>query len=193
MSEKDLNYFLEKSRVYGCEYNDYLSSHLPMALIALHRIGASKEQLSKFYSFYSKNLENLTPDEIKINSGNWNKFLGEHRHNSGYRDFFLSEVNAQGLKATLSYYLPLLIPGLSGGAFHPLIRLAYAIEVNSEWEVAEALASWCMAYQELGKIESSSKNSSAPLLDTLRRLAEVVKDRPIIVQGDNVFAPHSYS
>jgi len=44
MSEAKLNHLLSESRNFGCEYQDALSNHLPMALIALNRINASDDQ-----------------------------------------------------------------------------------------------------------------------------------------------------
>jgi hypothetical protein len=188
MSEAKLNHLLSESRNFGCEYQDALSNHLPMALIALNRIGASDDQLSKFYSSYVPVLKRQEADGLKIDNLNWTYFLGQHIYNSSYRDFFLSEIGQIGIDQVVSKYLPVLVPGLSGGAFHPLIRLAYAIEIKSEWETAEALASWAMAYQELGKINGSKNQPPIKLLESFKILSAVVAKNPISIRGDNVFS-----
>lgn len=119
-----------------------------MALVALDKLGASDEQLLDFYSSYSKILEIQTKSEIEINSKNWRNYLGKHTHNTAYREFFLAELENNGVTKILSTYLPHLIPGLSGGAFHPLIRLAYAVDTNSTWEIADATVKLYLSTQD---------------------------------------------
>ena len=51
-----------------------------------------------------------------------------------------------------------------------LARLAFALEIDDETEIAHALASWVVAYQELeGKEKSGSKLSLPESLDHLRK------------------------
>ena len=97
-------------------------------------IGASEEQLLKFYQKNSSHLSRQLPIDIIIDSTNWKLFLGNHIHNSSYRDYFLNEIKNYNILKCLNTYLPILMRGASGGAFHPLIRFAYAVEINSDWE-----------------------------------------------------------
>ena len=182
-----LQKFLTESQGFSCEYSAQLSNHLPMALIALYKIGEDEFDLSSFYKSYAKRLKPQLADTVTINEKNWQSFLGQHRFNQPYREFFLSQLASRGFRSTFEYYLPILLPGVSGGAFHPLIRLAYAIEVQSEWETAEALASWCMAYLELGSIGSTSSATQAPAMKFLEVLSKEFHDSPFDVTGDNIF------
>jgi hypothetical protein len=184
-----LQHLLLDSQKFGCEYANSLSSHLPMALIALQKLGATSDELKAFYAHESAHLERTTQDKTQIDQDSWPQYLGLHAHNLPYRDFFLHELRQRGVRTVLESYLPQLMSGVSGGAFHPLIRLAYGIEVQSEWEIAEALASWCMAYQTLGPV--SILHTPTPprsLFASLEILAEQVKSHPVKVEGATVFA-----
>jgi hypothetical protein len=178
--------FLQESRKYSAEYNDKLSNHLPMALIALDRIGASSEQLQKFYDKYCSRLSLQTSSATLITKNNWDSFLGQHIYNSEYRDYFLKEIETKGKKQTLFEYLPKLISGLSGGAFHPLIRLAYALEVENDWEIAESLASWCIAYQSLGEIKQTD-NKESDLTLILEKISQDKINKSANISGPNIF------
>lgn len=182
-----LDKLLFQSQMFGCEYGYQLSNHLPMAIVALHGIGASKEDIVSFYDHHSRRLEKQIEDKTLFHSKNWRDHLGAHQFNSAYRTFFLSELKNNGMKTTLSTFLPELIPGVSGGAFHPLIRLAYGLEIDSEWEIAEALASWAIAYLELGKISMTTSGAPTELLSSLDGLASDFHQNPMSAMGDNVF------
>ncbi len=175
---------LHKSREFGCEYSTHLSNHLPMALIALDRLGGSDDQLRAFYAHHIKGLQPRVQESVTINRENWLLDLGRHQLNSAYHQFFSSELAMHGLPTTLGTYLPKLIPGLSGAAFHPLIRMAYALEAGNEWEIAESLASWAMAYLELGPAEGSPQGRK-PGLKSLHTLAARAKDMGF--SGENIF------
>jgi len=147
MSKKCIE-LIDKSLRFKAEFTkNHMSSHLPMALIALSKMGATDEQLERFYTRYAKRLPSKGPIIQKYTSANWKQNLGQHRFNHAYADYFLNEIQQKGISATLKEYLPELMPGISGGAFHPMIRLAYALELNHDAEVAEALGAWAIAYQ----------------------------------------------
>jgi len=183
-----LNDLLTESKKFSTEYGRQLSNHLPMALIALDRLGASEEQARKFFGNYSKMLRPQSEADFELDSSNWTKFLGQHEHNSEYREYFLKEFQKSGWENTLKSHLPTLLPGLSGGAFHPLIRLAYAIEIKSEWEIAESLAAWAMAYLELGKFQDGKKDYKD--IDLGQALQSIRQDKEIVssaIVGPNIF------
>lgn len=188
-SNQILFHCLLESQAFSCEYGNALSNHLPMALIALQRIGATADQLKSFHSRYSSILEKVCEDPLVIDSLNWRQFLGLHQHNLPYRLFFLQELREKGTQFALETYLPLLMEGVSGGAFHPLIRLAYGIEVKSEWEIAESLASWCMAFQQLGSFTIlESITPSMSLFEHLKLLTDEIQKNPVSIKGDSVFS-----
>ena len=59
------NKLIIQSQDFSTEYGDELSNHLPMALFALHKVGASENQLIQFYNSYIINLESQT-EELRI-------------------------------------------------------------------------------------------------------------------------------
>lgn len=183
------NFFnlLKESQQFSAEYDENLSNHLPMALWALKSIRASEEQLLKFYQKNSSHLNRQLPNDIIVDSTNWKLFLGNHIYNSAYRDYFLNEIKKGSILECLNTYLPILMRGVSGGAFHPLIRLAYAVEIDSEWEVSESLASWCMAYQELGNINEAQVTRTLSPMSVLHSLHDLNQKNNFKIVGDNVF------
>lgn len=76
---------------------------------------------------------------------------------------------------------------MSGGAFHPMIRLSYAIEVDSDWELAESLASWCMAYQDLGDLKTGIFITESDTISILRNLSQDESLRAIPLDAPNIF------
>ena len=52
------------------------------------------------------------------------------------------EIGQSGFEPIVEKYLPSLLPSLAAGAFHPLIRLGFAIHAKHDMEVASALAYW---------------------------------------------------
>ncbi|MGE0631580.1 MAG: questin oxidase family protein [Pseudobdellovibrionaceae bacterium] len=184
-SSETLIRLLEKSKEFGSEYGNALANHLPMALIALERIGANSRHISDFYLHYSPILEEPDSGKIDINTSTWSLHMGEHRYSLPYRNFFIEEISNKGVEKALKAYLPTLLKGVSGGAFHPLIRLAYGIEVDSDWEIAESLASWCLAYNELGPLSQSQAAPISPL-EALKILSDQTQEAPIPVSGERV-------
>ena len=74
MSLKDL---LDDGALFDAEYAGSLSNHRPMALIALHRLGASDERLATFDARYRKRLQPMPPTEAWPAGDAWRGRLGE--------------------------------------------------------------------------------------------------------------------
>ncbi len=125
----------EGLRKSGAEYAigqiEGVSNHLPMSLIALDKLGASQQQLDDFYRWHSPRLRPVSDDGIIINADNIFQFAGKHSCNFGYRRFFLDEIERKSIEEVVDHHVPKLIAGMAGGAFHPLIRLAYGLEFDT--------------------------------------------------------------
>lgn len=138
---------------YGSEYSvdgkKGYSNHYPMNIYALYQLGANETQLENFDRHNIKKLTPKAPVMTKIDKNNWKNFLGQRTHNQEYYDFFLSEIDKIGTRKTILKYLSHLSNGVSAYAFHGLIRLAFAIEMDLKEEYAEALTNWAMGYQTL--------------------------------------------
>lgn len=178
-----LGLWLQQGMAWGAEYEDGLSNHLPMNLIALHRLGADDSTCEQFISTYSTRLQALRVEEAPI--AEWREHLGQHSRNAAYRNYFIQSIQSAGRSETLDRYVRQLAPGISGAAFHPLIRLAFALEADSDLEIAEALASWCMAYQELGPLLSTGED---PPMRVLESIAHATRNEPPPLSGDTLFA-----
>lgn len=128
----------------GWQYDpDYLpaynSDHLPMTLSSMAALGASDEVLTAFQASYSQRLRPVEPGPE----------ISQLQDGRGHREAFASmrlllqaSIADQGLAAVVREHLPQLLPSLATAAFHPLIRLGFALNNQHEMEVASALAYW---------------------------------------------------
>ena len=154
---------LEQGRTYHILYGDRLANHLSMVLIALEKMGADPDSLTRFYQSYCKKLVPLDRSDFKEPS-NLLDTLGQGHQFNNHLSYFEQKIVEHGVDQTLTESLPFLLPGICASAFHALIRLAYAIEANDSGEVAYALAYWSSDYQTLGTLSSSIENTLPGIL-----------------------------
>ena len=169
---------LKQARNYKVEYGSKLANHLPMALIALYKMDANENELDNFYNQYEIKLTTLNRDGIDVDKLFSKKKLISTLGNSDkfntHLTYFENELNNLGIDKTLKIYLPILIPGLCASAFHALIRLSYAIEIEDIDEIAFALAFWSSEYQYLGELSEIIENRN--LLEILTEMSNIAKD-----------------
>jgi hypothetical protein len=137
---------LLQSRHHAPLYGNRLANHLPMALLALDRLGADAATLRRFADSYARKLlpaavssSALDPHDVLGSSGDYPRFVL----------FFQDRIREAGCVAVLRDWIPVLMPGLAASAFHGMIRLAYAIEGGLDDEIALALAYWASEYASL--------------------------------------------
>lgn len=135
---------------WDAEYTGSLSNHLPMALVALQRLGASDQRLLEFASRYSLRLHAAPPIETWDPGDPWRERLGDPGAWPLYRDLFAQWQAAEGPLALLQQAVPHLMPGCGAAAFHGLIRTAYAFESGQAGELADGLAYWACRWMDLG-------------------------------------------
>ena len=140
MSEFNLERGIADGLRYGAEFEGGMSNHLPMTLVALHRLGADATRLRAFNDHYRTRLEPLEAATEVVTKETLASFAGSHRSNAELRLFFKSQLADVGRQRLLEQTLPNLMPGVGGGAFHPLLRLGYALDIDHDDEVVEALA-----------------------------------------------------
>ncbi len=100
------------------------SDHLPMAWLAMEGLGAPAPRREAFAAGYLPRLAPLAP-----------------RHPLRRRqEALIREMAADGLDAVVAHHLPALVSGWYREAYHPLIRLAYAVQFGIAEEAAAALA-----------------------------------------------------
>lgn len=139
---------LDEELAFSPSFRRHYSSHLAMALVALHQMGASPEVLRATFDAHARSEAELR-DDVDM--------LEERRR----------EVRTDGIAATVRARVPDLAAGPQSQLFHPMIRLAYALDVGHEGQVAAALLDWERRHQVLPIRESTAGG---------RRLIDVATD-----------------
>ena len=137
---------LAAARRFGPLYGPGYSNHLPMALIALDRMGAAPDGLRRFVEQYEPRLQ---PAGAAVPVTEPFALCGGHDNYGGLAAWFDAAAAAQDDDAVLRAWLPRLLPGLAAAGFHALIRLAYGLDARDRGEVCAALAFWVMAYKPI--------------------------------------------
>lgn len=151
---------IEAAHRFGAFYGGYLASHYPMALVSLDAMGADDAALDSFGERYLANLEPIQPAVVKIAPGDEAAHLGSPRAFPEWVAYFDAAIAGDGIDGVLARWIDRLLPAVAAGAFHGLIRTAYAIEAGSPREVAHALAYWAAAYESLPELPPATGNLS---------------------------------
>lgn len=134
------------------EYAGGLSNHLPMALVALDRLGADDARLARFEHRYARRLEPARPDGDVLPPGAWVAHRGDPQAAAALRASFHEWLAFEGPEAVLRVALPVLMPGCGAAAFHGLIRVASALRAGHRPELAEGLAYWAARFLPLSPL-----------------------------------------
>ena len=130
-------FVLDRGRTrYAAQYGPALADHLPMTLVALASMGASKRRLSDYARSYveHKGLRVLDCDDRE-----WTA-----------RAALRERIEVQGRASVLAAELSVLGAGIGAGAFHALIRVAYGIAEGDDDEIVAGLTYWRDASLDLG-------------------------------------------
>jgi hypothetical protein len=163
------NLISDANQKFSSQYSGELANHLPMALVALERMGASWDRILTYRDNYVKRLEpRLHSLSLEITAKNWKEYLGQNRYHPDYLKYFENCLAINGLGQTLKSHLPELFRGVAGGAFHGLIRLGYALDTDNIEEVCQALGYWAISYLDLGARElATGKKRPADIFSEL--------------------------
>jgi len=160
-------------------YGNRLANHLPMALLALDRLGADADTLRRFADGYARR---LLPAAAAASELDPHDYLGSAGDEPRFVLFFQHRIREAGMEAVLRDWVPVLMPGVAASAFHALIRLAYAIEGGLEDEAALALAYWASEYASLPLSLEAAEGSLDEIAEGLRaRVADHVFKPGIII------------
>jgi hypothetical protein len=163
---------LEANRRYDAQFHHGLSNHLSMAIVALHELGAPDARLSEFFERYRARLEPVPGRREPVVRATWAEALGTQSRYADHLAFFQAEVARAGADDAVRAYLPMLMPGVAGSSFHPLIRLGYAVHARDAADVAVSLAYFADQFLRLGGAPAPAVSSSAGgPLDLLRSIA----------------------
>jgi hypothetical protein len=147
MSQAVLNELLDIGLRYAPEYRGGLSNHLPMALGALHALGADEDRLREFFDRYAPRL--------RLGAGggralaDWSASLGRIDAFADLSVTFRTMLEDEGAAPVLRRVLPRLMPGVGAAAFHGLIRTAYGVAAAHAGETAAGLAYWACRHLPL--------------------------------------------
>ncbi|MDY0884284.1 questin oxidase family protein [Dongia soli] len=125
-----------------------LGNHLPMALLALDRLGASPRQLGEFAAAYRKRLVPLADMTMPVVTDP-GELRGEIDAFPRLEVFYRTALARDEHRAVLQRHLPSLLTGIAGAALHPLIRLAYGLLGGTRSEIAAGLAHATIRYRTL--------------------------------------------
>ena len=165
---------------HDAEYRGGLSNHLPMALLALRRLGASDARLSAFAATYGTRLEPTPAAQAWPAGDPWPGRLGQRDAWPAYRHLFAQWLTYEEATAVLAQVLPTLMKGSGGAAFHGLIRTAYALRSESLAELTDALAYWACIHMPLRAPGAAVSAGTSELADALAGLPRKVVKAPMI-------------
>ena len=143
---------------YAPEYRGGLSNHLPMALLALRRLGATRERMDAFEAVYAARLEPAA--RVASASGHarcatWPPAARGIEAHACVAAQIDAEIARRGAEDVLHELLPSLMRGVGAAAFHGLIRTAYAVESGDDAELSEGLAYWTVRRLPLGPLATT--------------------------------------
>ena len=155
---------MARSLEFNPTYEDGMANHLPMALLALRGIGADESKLEAFYRHYSTRLEALEYEVLECKKEQpvslSRKTLGRQELYYSYYLYFQNRLSQESIDTVLTSAMAVLDEGISGSAFHCVIRLGYAVEWGEHREIAAALAFFATDYQSLGQLQSEEDSVS---------------------------------
>jgi hypothetical protein len=160
---------LAGARRFSPQYGPRLTNHLPMALVALDRMGAGAATMQAFAAHYATRLAPFVDEPGAVDPRD---YLGAGKHYAQIARHFQGRIDAAGSGAVLREWVPVLLPGLATAAFHAMIRLAYAVDAGIDAEIALALAYWVTAYKPLQASIGIADDSLAGIAATLAAAVE---------------------
>lgn len=152
METSSLHRWLDAGLSLPPETRAPLTSHLPMALHALHDLGADETRLAAFFDTYGRRFEGRRAAPLPATSPDWRDWRSLREGPEPYprlQAAFASALAREGRDAVLGAALPGLLEGVAAAAFHGVIRSAHAVEAGHNRELAAALAYWAWRWQPL--------------------------------------------
>ncbi len=111
----------ERLHTSGPEREGWLSNHAPMAVEALVRHGQAP-RVHRWIDDYRDKLEDLPGRSTRVTAENWTEALGDPRRLGDWIGYFARQVEEHPWRDVLAMWWPRLLPGISAGATHPVIR-----------------------------------------------------------------------
>ncbi|MFF0445726.1 questin oxidase family protein [Streptomyces sp. NPDC004609] len=169
---------LERIHLSGPEREGWLSNHAPMAVEALVRHGQARTA-HRWLDRYRDKLEAMPGPDTPVTAGNWRAALGDPRRIADWARHFERETAERPWREVLAEWWPRLLPGIAGGATHPVIRVGHAVRtlLTTEptgprvTELAHALGYWTARHRPLPETRppagTTSPTGAAAALDAV--------------------------
>lgn len=168
--------FFNKYKDYASDYNGGLSSHIPMVSYSLYELGVPFDEIEKYLD---KTIEriNISKEDLtklyNIDDENFQEYLGVEDSLGSYYDYFSQKIDKSNYLEVIGEFLPKLIKGVAARAFHPLIRLSFAVRSENEEEVIKSLSYFASTFvpHQFDVLPPKTENP----LESLKILVESVK------------------
>ncbi|MDT3398507.1 questin oxidase family protein [Streptomyces sp. B1866] len=187
---------LDRLHRAGPERRGWLSNHGPMAVEALVR-GGHGPSVHRWLDYYRDKLEDMPSPYARVTGDNWREALGDPRRVADWTAYFTRELADHPWREVLAAWWPRLLPGIAGGATHPVIRVGHAVRTlladpgdaaagaagPRTAELAHALGYWGARHlplPPLGSMPGPAPASAAGALAAVPRVADQnggVRDR----------------
>ncbi|GAA2221404.1 questin oxidase family protein [Streptomyces amakusaensis] len=171
---------LDRIHASGPEFLGRLSNHAPMAVEALVRHGQAGT-VHRWLDRYRDRLEEMPPRHTRVTGANWREALGDPERITDWTDYFERETAEHPWREVLAEWWPRLLPGIAGGATHPVIRTGHAVRtlLTTEetrprvTELAHALGYWAARHSPLGGLRTlAAVPGAAAALDAVPVVAD---------------------
>jgi hypothetical protein len=152
---ESLDEVLETLAPFGPDLRNGNTSHAPMAVEALCALGRD-DAVVPWLDRYRAELLPMPARRERISAENWRGALARPERAGDWSAFFAEELLGAAWREVLDRWIGRLAPALCASATHGVIRVGHAVRALALAEssarlreLADALASWAFAYQEL--------------------------------------------
>ncbi|MFV2120929.1 questin oxidase family protein, partial [Streptomyces sp. Act-28] len=166
---------LERLHASGPERQGWLSNHAPMAVEALVRHGRASG-VHRWLDAYRPRLEDMPAPRARVTRDDWREALGDPARIADWIGYFGRETAERPWREVLAEWGPRLLPGIAGGATHPVIRTGHAVRTllttgptaPRVTELAHALGYWAARHQPLPPLTALDAGPTAGSYTHLR-------------------------
>ena len=159
---------LETLSGFGTALKNGNSNHAPMVAEALCAMGRPDAVMPWIDRYRDRMLPRL-PARDRISGGDWRSTLGERSRFADWAVFFGEELQEAAWSEVLDRWVARLAPGFCAAATHGVIRVGHAVRSLAAGatacrvrELADALASWAVTYQELPASRDVANGTMTP-------------------------------
>lgn len=115
------------------------------------------DRVHRWIDTYRDRLDDAPRSSRPVEADGWREALGDHRRLADWTDFFTRQVAEGPWRRVLATWWPRLLPGISGAATHPVIRVGHAVrtlldgpeKLPRRTELAHALGYWAARHSAL--------------------------------------------